>query len=80
MLLKSLTWPTLRKLDNKETNHLRNFGQYISNSDDQHLLNNGFKSKKNDKNLIFKVPIFKLHGDMESSERYGFLKKILILK
>ncbi|EAN34060.2 DEAD/DEAH box helicase family protein [Theileria parva strain Muguga] len=77
MLLKSLTWPTLRKLDNKETNHLRNFGQYISNSDDQHLLNNGFKSKKNDKNLIFKVPIFKLHGDMESSERFPYMDQFI---
>uniref|UniRef100_A0A3B0MHD3 DEAD-box family helicase, putative n=1 Tax=Theileria annulata TaxID=5874 RepID=A0A3B0MHD3_THEAN len=77
MLLKSLTWPTLNKSDKKGTNPLRNFDHSILNSDDQHLLSNGFDINKISKNNIFKVPIFKLHGDMDSSERFPYMEQFI---
>ncbi|UKJ88213.1 DEAD-box family helicase [Theileria orientalis] len=77
-LLKSLSWPSLKKKEGSQVNLMKNSSLDLSEFDKDGLLANKFEvNKKTTERPIFKVPIYKLHGDMESKERMPLMDQFI---
>ncbi|BAM39317.1 DEAD-box family helicase [Theileria orientalis strain Shintoku] len=76
-LLKMLSWPSLKRKEGPQGSLMKNTNLNLSELEKDRVLANKFAVNKDTERQIFEVPIYKLHGDMESKERMPLMDQFI---